>query len=218
MPRKKDKSTAAGERFNLKEKAFIEAYADPSKPTFSIGVQAAMEAGYGGKTKDWQSNPYKAANRAAVQLLKKPKVKSEIERIFSLHKLTVDDRSRVVSDILHSPTKETIHETFDKDGALVSKQVIISSNASERLKAADIASRMDGLYTRSQSDVNLRTKVLAPMLEEYGRKLRSALQRDALQQRIEGQGETLDTTAVQVSSGTEPEPYTERTDDIGDTW
>jgi hypothetical protein len=172
MPRKKGLS--------LKEKAFAEAYGDPSKPSFGVGVQAAMQAGYGELTKDWESKAYQTANRAAVSLLRKTPVQSEIQRIFSRSKLTLSDRSDTIASILHQPTKETIHETFNSDNELVSRQVIISSNASERLKAVDIASRMDGTYSRAANESQLHTKVLGTMLEEYSRKMRRVLQAESI--------------------------------------
>jgi phage terminase small subunit len=183
-PAKVQTDRAGKTGLSMKERAFVDAYADTSKPSFGIGVQAAMSAGYGGKSTDWQSVPYQTAHRAAVNLLKKPKIQSEIERIFSQNKLTIEDRSRVVSDILHSPTKETVHETYDKEGNLTTKQIITSSNASERLRAVDIASKMDGLYTKAADVSRLQARVLQPMLEHYSR-----LMRKALQATVEGQGE-----------------------------
>jgi hypothetical protein len=134
-----------------------------------------MAAGYSQPTQDWKSKEYRTAQRTAIAILDKPKVQGEIERIFASSKLTATDRAHVVAGILHSPTKETTHETYDANGILISRQVIKSTNASEQLKATDIANRMDGLYSRASDISRMQSRVLQPLLDHYSKLMRRAL-------------------------------------------
>jgi phage terminase small subunit len=192
-----EKRPPRAQRLSLQERAFVRAYAsDPQSPTFGVGVRSAMKAGYGPENSGIYDPGYFSANRAAVALLDKPKVRSEIDRIFDSTKLTLADRARVVSDILHQPTKETIHETFNADGTLTTRQVITSSNASERTRILDIANRMDGVYGKTLETTKLHARALQPLLDHYSKQLRRSLADSALQERIAGQGEVLEGEVV----------------------
>ena len=225
-----EKRPPRAERLSLQERAFVRAYAsDPQSPTFGVGVRSAMKAGYGVDGAAIDDPAYYAANRAAVALLDKPKVRSEIDRIFDSTHLTIADRASVVAEILHQPTKETIHETFNSAGTLTTRQVITSSNASERTRILDIANRMDGLYGKTLETSRLHARALQPMLDHYSR-----LMRRALQAATEGQGESLgmvdvsehipsDTDAVVSISGSESSEVGEVegeqvSRDQGDAW
>jgi phage terminase small subunit len=200
-----EKRPPRAERLSLQERAFVRAYAsDPQSPTFGVGVRSAMVAGYSDIDAPLGSSDYNSANKAAQQLLARPKVKSEIDRIFDATKLTLADRARVVSDILHDDTITTIHttESIDPEGIsrVTSRQTILSSNAANRIRVLDIANRMDGLYSKTGEAVKLHARTLQPLLDHYSKQLRRSLADSALQERIAGQGEVIEGEVVVEST------------------
>jgi hypothetical protein len=181
MPRKSTK-------LSIREKVFVSAIAsDPTKPTFANGVRSALSVS-GDVNAPHGSPAYAAANRIAVDLLKKDSVQAAIDKTLTAHKLTVADRAAALSDILHTSEHITTHTTKDKDGNISSVQEIIHSNAADRIKAIDLVNKMDGTYSRASNESQLHTKVLSTMLEEYSRKMRVALQNASIRS-VEGQGE-----------------------------
>jgi hypothetical protein len=201
----------------------VDAITDTSKPSFSNGVRSALTAS-GDINAPHGSPAYVAANRIAVDLLKKDSVQSAINRVLASHKLTVADRAAALTDILHAKDHTTTHTTEDSEGNITSVQKIIHSNAAERIKTVDILNRMDGTYSRAANESQLHTKVLGTMIEEYSKKMRKALQEGSVLS-VEGQGEVIDVSPTDVADtepassgeaiGEDAEQYTEPADPEG---
>jgi hypothetical protein len=201
MPRKNTKLTPGRKPgLSIREKVFVSAIAsDPSKPTFANGVRSALAA-TGNIQASLDSKEYMAAHQIAVNLMKKDTVQAAIDRTLTAHKLTVADRAAALSDIMHSREKITLHETSDSDGIVSSIQKITSSNASDRLKAIDLVSKMDGTYSRAANESQLHTKVLGTMLEEYSRKMRRVLQAESIPIMADSVDTESEQSEVQVGS------------------
>jgi hypothetical protein len=150
---------------SIKEKALVTNLTDPASPTFGNISQSGLRAGL-----KHRENTF--------AMLKRPRVRLEIEKALILHHVTVPDRVAAISDIIHNTHVLQESTIYDKKGNIksLSKQSI--SNDKARLRAIDILNKMDSTYYKSHSLTSMQVRALSPLIQDYSRRLRAALAAD----------------------------------------
>lgn len=145
MAEKKNKPVKHNKHLSPKQRAFVHNYIDPDSDTYSNGTQSYKKV--------YNSHSDNGAAASATQLLNKPKIQSYIEEIMEQKNIGIQDRIAALAEITKGGQKETVIESVNPEtGKVKSKTVIKSQIAnSDRLKAIDIANKMDGTYSKADS-------------------------------------------------------------------
>jgi phage terminase small subunit len=170
----------------LKQRAFVDAYAKPDSPTFGNGTRSAIVAQMGGTLQT--SAGYASA------LIRKPDIVNEITKTFKENRLTIEDRSRVLSHLLHE--EHNVTEQLDKEGNVVSQ--VRASAGKLQLQAIREINRMSGVYAQADNIARAQRDAVQPLIAHYAQQLRQALKdedeslrQSALQGTLEGLQSTL---------------------------
>ncbi len=182
-----------GNKLRPREQIFIRAYADPTSPTFNNARRSMLAA-----------SPHLAIDSAsakATEILHKPQVRSAIHTILDRHNLGTDTRVSILKEIASTDSIDTTQ--LDKDGNTVS--ITRSSNVRNKLKAIDIANKLDGSYARAGEIAKAEGKTLEPIIAHYTRLLRESIAKGSTIAE-EGQGEAVKVDSVDSSLPIDGEP------------
>ena len=155
------------DKLTLKERAFVEAYADRNSPTMGNGTQSAKKAGYKG-------NEVQVAKQAS-RLVRKVDVEESIKQLFEESGLTDKVITKGIKEIAcGNGTYTTIRR--DKEGDIID-QTEHGITPNQRLKAYDLVFKRTGAYddNREQATTkrHVHEKLFNTLLRDYrkGKKL-----------------------------------------------
>ena len=155
----------------LKQKAYVDAYINPESPTYSNGTQSALQA--------YNTVDSNIAGSMAIETLQSPTVQTYIEQINAQNNNSIEERSKVLSGIVHGLNiTRTTSTNRDSEGRVTGKvEVVKEPSTKDILHAIDLSNKVEGVYNRAsvQEHVAKREydiKVQA-MRDEMSKRLRA---------------------------------------------
>jgi len=162
-----------------KQQALIRAYTNPEKPTYLNGTQSALVS--------YNTTDRNTAGVMAHEVLKQPKVQSEIERILNAMQMGVEVRQTERASIIrHSLLGKTITKRVkDPKTGEVSVEVTRGPAYSTKLKALDQMDKIAGVYNQAE----LQKELIRPAVQELARTHLKEIKARIRARRETGEGE-----------------------------
>lgn len=125
----------------LKQKAFIAAYTDKSKPTYSNSTKSVLQA--------YNTKDISTASSIGSENLTKPEIKSEVGRVLDKLNAGIEHRIAVLWDIGQGRTERTTKKYAVKGKKAKLVEVIKAEpTKQECIKAIEVISRLGGDYEK----------------------------------------------------------------------
>lgn len=155
-------------KINIQHKLFIDNFIDIDNPkTFNNQTQSYAAA--------FPATSLESARRSASQLMTKPDVQTEMERLIDQIGLESKVRLNVIKDIMTGvDVQETVTTSTDTEGKEYTSTVLKSPTASDKLKSIDILYKVDGTYDKNR----VKADVISTELKSIMRRQRKELTGD----------------------------------------
>lgn len=133
-----------------KERMFVNAFTDPTSPSFMHQTKAALNA----------DPDAKQPAASGMRWAHRPIVASEIRKILAEQGFSVDNRIHILSEIGRGSLM-TEKEVVTKSGQVVT--INVRPSVKERLNAIELANKFDGTYAQQQLDMDLAREEAADL-------------------------------------------------------
>jgi hypothetical protein len=161
-----------------RQKAFAEAYSDPTSPTYLNGTQSMITTGH--------TNKIGSAASLASKALRNDNVLSYIEQLNADNGMGIEDRSQLVADTLMGRIlNKTVTQHKDSEGNIISTTEVAKSLTPDQVyKGIDLLNKTEGLYNKA----NVAEHVAKREYDERMADMREALKGVIAARRGRGEG------------------------------
>jgi hypothetical protein len=142
---------SALESLNIRQRAAIEAYVDPSSKTFGVGASSYNTA--------YPPTNVKSASNKMADLMGIPRVKKAISELASKYRVGPEHRVQKLAELIHSGDTE---EILNKENVVV--RTIRKPIHRDAVRAIDMLNRLDGSYAVAEQAVSVQAEAAKALI------------------------------------------------------